>query len=339
MTDATSLERTIELRADVNLWIGRNFPEQRRLISHSNPLAIGQGEYQIDLHLKNDGKIFGIGRLRVASGCITLVDGSREDVKARLFNIMESWFSESHPLNPLVMKNLKFHPDDGISAVGEMADQSIDLLLTDPPYSISKPYVCENQIPRRLRKDGSDFIMPKGNFGDWDNNFPPPDVWTRTVLPKVRGWAVIFCAHAQIGDYCRILEEQKFVAVGPMVWHKTNPVPFNHRHKPINAWEAVVAGKRPGTKFHGHAVHNVFKCKSPSPQQRIHSTQKPEPLLSEFVKLFSQEKELVVDPFAGSGSTLLAAVAHGREALGYENDPTMFSKASERIIGKIGALL
>ncbi len=339
MSDAASLERTIALRADVNLWIGRNFPEHRRFISHSNPLAVGDGEYRIDLHLKNDGKVFGIGRLHVAPGGVRLVDGSREDVKARLADLMDSIFPAGGFPSPLIAKNLQFRPGDGIAAVGGMADRSIDLLLTDPPYSISKPYACESQIPRRLRKDGSDFIMPKGDFGDWDNNFPPPEEWSGAVLPKVRGWAVIFCAHAQIGDYCRILEGRGFVAVGPMVWHKTNPVPFNHRHKPINAWEAIVVGKRPGTKFHGYAVHNVFTCKSPSPQQRIHPTQKPEPLLAEFVNLFSREGELVVDPFAGSGSTLLAAAAHGREAVGYENDPAMFGKASERIIGKIGALL
>jgi len=220
---------------------------------------------------------------------------------------------------------------DGITGSMTLSDESIDLLLTDPPYGISNPYTCEKQVPRRLRKDGKDFIMPRGHFGAWDDNFPPPHEWTAAVLPKVKGWAVIFCAQAQIGDYCTILKEHGFVAVGPMVWQKTNPVPFNHMHKPINAWEAVVIGKRPGTKFNGKLVHNVFVYKSPSPQQRIHPTQKPLPLISRFIELFSQPGSLVLDPFAGSATTVVASVLSERRVLAFENDPQYFPAAVDRL--------
>ncbi len=331
-------EQVISLRASVNFWLGKNFPHRRKYISHSNPIEVGNGKFQIRLHFKNDGKIFNLGDLLVESNEVNLLQETRDDMENRLSDILKDISETNYSLDSLVYDNYEFHFDDGITAIEKMDDASIDLLLTDPPYSISKPYICESQIPRRLRKSGGDFIMPKGNFGDWDNNFPSPDEWTERVLPKVGGWAVIFCAHAQIGDYCRILEQQKFVAVGPMVWHKTNPVPFNHKYKPISAWEAIVVGKRSGTKFNGHAVHNVFTCKSPSPQQRIHSTQKPDDLLKEFVDLFSNPDGLVVDPFAGSGSTLLASVGRGRKAIAYENDAAMFDKAAKRILDKLGVL-
>ena len=334
-----SIEQTISLRADVNYWIGRNFPKQRKYISHSNPILIDKDEYQVNLHLKNDGKILEIAKLRIASNDIQLIRNSCKDIEQKLSDILDSYTKTNLRLDSLIMGDYEFHFDDGISMVGKMPDKSIDLLLTDPPYSISTPYVCESQIPRRLRKNGSDFIMPKGNFGEWDNNFPSPQEWTEIILPKVKGWAVIFCAQTQIADYVSLLRELEFVAVGPMVWHKTNPVPFNYKFKPINAWESIVVGKRPGTKFNGHVVHNVFTHKSPSPQQRIHPTQKPERLLSEFVNLFSSESELVVDPFAGSGSTLLSAVSYGRKAIGYENDPVIFDKASKLITEKLGTLI
>lgn len=224
-----------------------------------------------------------------------------------------------------------FRCGDGIEAASEMEDRSIDLLLTDPPYGISQRYTCESQVPRRLRKDGSDFIMPKGHFGDWDGPIDPHE-WTAEVLPKVDGWAVTFCAQAQIGTYADIFTEHGFVAVGPMVWQKTNPVPFNHRYKPVNAWEAIVVGKRPGTPFNGEMVHNVFVHKSPSPQQRIHPTQKPLPLIAEFVALFSEPSGLVFDPFAGSGTTVIAAQQQGRRPVGYELDETLFAAAAQRLL-------
>ena len=204
-------------------------------------------------------------------------------------------------------------------------------MLTDPPYGISKPYICENQIPRRLRPNGRDFIMPKGNFGDWDQEINPAD-WLHAILPKVGGWFVSFCAHSQIGEYQTVLQEHKFVAIGTMVWQKTNPVPFNARYKPVNAWEAIVTGKRSGVKFNGDGVvHNVFKHKSPSPQKRIHTTQKPIGLMKQFIELFSQKGELVFDPFAGSGSTIIAAVQSGRTGIGCEVDKGIYNAAAKHI--------
>ena len=152
------------------------------------------------------------------------------------------------------------------------------------------------------------------------------------AVHKVGGWAVIFCAQAQIGQYADILADHKFNSVVPMVWRKTNPVPFNHKYKPINSWEALVAGKRPGTKFNGRAVHNVFTCKSPSPQQRIHPTQKPLPLMREFVRLFSSAGGLVWGPFGGAATTLIAAVQEGRRAVAYEKDWVIYQRAKERVM-------
>lgn len=333
------LNQTLNLRANVNSWIGENFPEQRKYISHSNPVAVGSGIYHINIHLKNDGEIVDLGMLQVNPDEIKLMGENFIDVEEKLNAALKTYQSKEYSLGSVVANNsYEFHFGDGISAISLMENLSLDLLLTDPPYSISKSYICEKQVPRRLRKNGSDFIMPKGNFGDWDNTFHLPEEWTKHILPKIGGWAIIFCAHAQIGEYCRILDNHKFVAVTPMVWHKTNPVPFNHKFKPISAWEAVVAGKRSGTKFNGRAVHNVFTHKSPSPQTRIHSTQKPDGLLCEFVRLFSAAGDMVVDPFAGSGSTIVAAVKEGRRALGYENDPAMFDKAAKRTIDILGLI-
>ena len=334
-----NLEQTIAVRAVINLWVGKNFPERRKYISHSNPVMIDDDEFTVMLHLKNDGKITKLGDLCVKDEEVSLLGSSCSEIDNKLSEILELDNSKSSSLDSLIGTKFRLHFEDGIAAVGRMEESSINLLLTDPPYSISKSYVCESQIPRRLRKNGRDFIMPRGNFGEWDNSFPSPEEWTNSVLPKVGGWAVIFCAQAQIGDYCEIMKDQGFVAVSPMVWHKTNPVPFNHKFKPINAWEAMVVGKRSGTKFNGHAVHNVFTHKSPSPQDRIHSTQKPEGLLQEFVRLFSEQGDLVVDPFAGSGSTVVAAVSEGRIALGFENDPSMFDKAKTRIEKKLEMLI
>lgn len=231
----------------------------------------------------------------------------------------------------LITPRCRFYCADSVRGCARMKGMSVDLLLTDPPYNISSPYAAERQIPRRIRKTGADFIMPRGEFGEWDHGFSTE--WTGTILPKVGGWAVIFCAHAQIKEYADHLAKHGFVAVGALAWHKTNPVPFNHRFKLLSAFETAVVGKRPSAKFNGKSVHNVFTYKSPSPSERLHPTQKPVKLMEELVGLFTDGGDTVLDPFAGSATALEAAVSLGRRCIGYENDPRYYGTARDKLAG------
>ncbi|HBP53710.1 MAG TPA: site-specific DNA-methyltransferase [Synechococcus sp. UBA8638] len=315
-------DQTLQVRARVNKWISATFPESRKHISHALADMDANGVHRVELMLKRNGHVTSLGHVQADATQVSPQTGHVDDIAQRLQQALQTIGATDAAREPVRGPLHDFRFGDGIVAASELPDLSVDLLLTDPPYSISKAYICETQAPRRLRTNGSDFIMPKGYFGQWDEEFPQPEEWTSIIIPKVRGWVVIFCAQAQIGEYCDILNAHKLSAVGTMVWHKTNPVPFNHKYKPINAWEAIVIGKRPGTKFNGKTVHNVFECKSPSPQERVHPTQKPLDLIAKFIGLFSSKGAVVLDPFAGSATTLIAAANLGRCALGYENDPS-----------------
>lgn len=335
----TPVEQRLQIRAAVNKWISDEFPEQRRYLSHTSPTIGADGLWHVKLQIKSGKQCMYVGELLVGKEHeVCLNEGTHQTIVSNLVNVLKDNQSSAFPASPLQGDSYKFCFGDGIFESAKLDNRSVDLLLTDPPYSISNPYTCESQVPRRLRKDGRDFIMPKGHFGEWDYGFSPEE-WTSIVLPKVRGWAVIFCAQEQIGEYSKILRSHKFVAVGTLVWQKTNPVPFNHAYKPINAWEALVVGKRPGTKFNGSVVHNVFLHKSPSPQERIHPTQKPVGLVSKFIELFSDQGDFLLDPFAGSATTVVAAVRLHRRILAFENDPALFDTASKRILSTAERLL
>ena len=332
---SVALEQKIKIRAAVNEWISKSFPTHRKHLLHAPPFYSDSDQaWAVDVTTRQNGKQeSNLGRLLINDDASIIDAPDPERVIKQLLLLLEAKFAQQHLDfgEELIVSNSTFILGDGIKGARQLPDLSIDLLLTDPPYGISRRYTSENQVPRRLRKNGTDFIMPRGFFGEWDRKIDP-QAWTEVVLPKIRGWAVIFCAQAQIGEYSDILKRHKFVAVGTLVWQKTNPVPFNHKFKPVNAWEALVVGKRPGTKFHGKLVHNVFLCKSPSPQQRIHPTQKPLPLVKEFVNLFSDQGELIFDPFAGSATTTVAAMQTGRRVLAYEKDPAIYHLAYERIL-------
>ena len=94
-------------------------------------------------------------------------------VLARLQRLVAGANPEPAEAMKLLGRDFEFRRGDGIEGALQLADKSIDLLLTDPPYGISKAYTCESQVPKRLRRDGTDFIMPRGNFGDWDGPIAP----------------------------------------------------------------------------------------------------------------------------------------------------------------------
>ena len=211
---------------------------------------------------------------------------------------------------------------DGIKGILDMG-KDIDLLITDPPYNISKDSAPKNYY----RKDGTHELRTV-NIAEWDYNFD--ENWLEKILPQCRGWVIIFCAHQQISPYIRQLESDGFLAVGCGVWEKTNPMPYNMREKFINSWEAFVYAKRPGTAFYGNMVKNILRHQLNVPN-RIHPTQKPLRIFQDLISYTSKKGDLVVDPFAGSGTTNLACWELDRNCLSFELDPAHYKAAKERI--------
>jgi len=316
-----------KLKFVANTWINNSLGSLRTEVIVGNPTLVN-GSWVVGLH---KGK-----RTNPAIGKLT-IDNKMHIIKAPSITKLKKDLKKNTDVSNRYKRTTQFITNnhsltkaDCLTECQKIKNGSIELLLTDPPYGISNQYASERQIPRRVRANGGDFIMPKGDFGSWDHNFSP-DGWTNVILPKIGGWAVIFCSHVQIKEYSDILEKHGFVAIGALVWHKTNPVPFNHKFKPLNAWETAVYGKRPGTKFNGKSVHNVFTYKSPSPQHRIHPTQKPLGLMEELIELLTDKGDTVLDPFAGSATTTLAAINKGRKSIAFENNDECYNRALSRL--------
>lgn len=123
------------------------------------------------------------------------------------------------------------------------------------------------------------------------------------------------------------------------VWHKTNPIPVNynlHYISSIELWQYYTFQTRTGT-FNNpahHAVHNYVECALPTPAEREqgkHPTQKPVELMSWFIRMLTNENDMVCDPFMGAGSTGVAALDCKRRYVGIEKDPAYFRIAEQRL--------
>ncbi|MDP3697116.1 MAG: site-specific DNA-methyltransferase [Candidatus Taylorbacteria bacterium] len=209
---------------------------------------------------------------------------------------------------------------DCLDGLAQLPDNYADLVIADPPYGISRTINCENERLGTTAKLNF-------NFGEWDKF---TQEWFELSLKKTKGWIISFCAKQHISTLLAILEKEKFKAIDVIVWQKPDPVPFNGKSKFLNAWEAAVIGKK-GGKWNGYCEHNILKFQAPKGKTRIHPTQKPLGLISKLISLTTQEGDLVIDPFMGSGTAAIACKQLRRNFIGFEVSKKFHKMAIQRL--------
>jgi site-specific DNA-methyltransferase (adenine-specific) len=191
---------------------------------------------------------------------------------------------------------------------------SVDIIITDPPYGAA------THVGARSAKS-----LDRSTI-----DFAPVTALELAALAQefctlANRWVVMTCdwQHAAtLAVSCPSL-----VRLG--VWVKPNAAPQFSGDRPGMGWEAVAILHRKGRKrWNGGGHHAVWHC----PVERGgHPTQKPIRLVSEWVRLFSEADETILDPFMGSGTTGIAALRQGRRFIGIERDPKYFDLACRRI--------
>jgi len=210
---------------------------------------------------------------------------------------------------------------DCMIGMQNIPDNSIDLIITDPPYGISKELNCKGQRLGTTAKLNF-------NFGTWDKL---DTSWFDIALLKTRGWMMTFCAKRDVGFFIGKLEQRGFIAIDVLVWQKPDPVPLNAKSRFLNAWEAVVIGKRPGSTWNSAYEHNIIKIQAPKGKSRFHPTQKPVGLIKKLIELTTKKGDLVLDPFMGSGTTAVASIEAKRKYIGFELSKEYWEQSTERI--------
>jgi len=203
--------------------------------------------------------------------------------------------------------------------------EQFDLILTDPPFNVSRA-----QGDFQYRGDASAKVR---DFGGWDFGFDPQQlVDCAHPLLKPGGSLLAFTSDLLIGAY-KLQDPKLWNSRGVMIWKKNNP-PTSPRPGYVNACEFIVwlaKTKAPATWNADGYTLNVFQYPIAAGHKRMgHPTEKPVQLLKDLIMRHSDHGEAVLDPFAGSGSTLRAAKDLGRVATGIEMDPEFVAMASAR---------
>ncbi len=210
---------------------------------------------------------------------------------------------------------------DCLEGFKKIHDKSVDLIITDPPYGISRELNCKNKRLGTTAKLNF-------NFGKWDKF---NEEWFEIAIEKTKGWIITFCAKKDIGIYWDILEKNGFVAVDSLAWIKPDPLPLNAKSRFLNAWEAIVVGKKNGAYWGSNYFHNTLKFQAPKGKERVHPTQKPVGLIKTLIELTTKKGDIVLDPFIGSGTTGVACKQLGRHFIGFEISKEFCKIARNRI--------
>ena len=213
-----------------------------------------------------------------------------------------------------------------------------DAVITDPPYNVSGGDRTGREgttLGTLVRKDGTKRKVQR-DFGTWDRTWvPAPFLAETTRLLRDGGSLIAFTSEFLIGDYMASgLNHRNLI-----YWRKSNPTPA-FRKLYVRAVEMAVwqvKGKTGWTWNSGGYTVNVlegpivagFACANG--QTREHPTQKPLWLMARLIEQHTNEGDLILDPFAGSGTTAVAAKRMGRRAVVIEQDESYCEIAAKRL--------
>lgn len=205
----------------------------------------------------------------------------------------------------------------------------VDHIITDPPYNISK----ENN-----------FSTMNGNrtgivFGNWDFDF---DLYSwiksyKKILSK-DGSIIIFCSYRNLSHYIDELERNDFVTKDVIVWKKSNPMPRNINRRYVQDMEFAIWAVVKGAKWVFNKptdqpyARSLFTTSTVAGKERTeHPTQKSLSLFQELIEIHTDENQIILDPFMGSGTTGAASLSKNRGFIGIELSKDYYNIAADRI--------
>lgn len=231
------------------------------------------------------------------------------------------------------MSNVKLYKGDCLVNLENIKDNSIDLIVTDPPYLIDT-VGGQGSVNSILKLDKSLNDLKKNQ--DITNGY---DIETfADIVNRIQGGninAYFWCNKAQIPDYFKVYVDKLKCKFDILCWHKDNALP-TYSNKYLSDTEYCLF-------FHKGKGHTFPQCYDDAktywvePINHIdkklygHPTIKPLHMIEQLVRNSSKEGDTVLDTFMGSGTTGVAAVNTNRNFIGMELNDEYYNIATDRI--------
>ena len=210
----------------------------------------------------------------------------------------------------------KLYKGDCLEVMDKLIKEGIkvDMVLTDPPYGI-------NLTPQRV----------SGKFKGTKVINDDTLEWLPKAVDKIyeltKNVAVVFCSW-QFIDVFKIAFEKKFIVKNILVWNK-DWFGMGNNYRPN--YELILLLCKTNVKTKSKNKSNILTYRRISPQKMLHSCEKPVPLLTDLILELTDENNIILDCFIGSGSTGIACLNSNRNFIGIELDEHYFNIAKDRL--------
>jgi site-specific DNA-methyltransferase (adenine-specific) len=194
-------------------------------------------------------------------------------------------------------------------------DDSIDMILTDPPYGMS---FQSNHRKEKYKEITGD------NKLDWIEEF----VNQSYRVTKKNTAHYIFCSFHNI-DIFKQAFEKKFKVKNILVWEKNNTSMGDLKGDFAPKIEFILFIQKGRRLINGKRDPNIFKFARTG--NNLHPTEKPVDMFEYLLSKFSNERETILDPFAGSGTTGVACKNTGRDYILIEKEPEYIEIINKRL--------
>lgn len=206
---------------------------------------------------------------------------------------------------------------------------AFDHLITDPPYSEHVHTMT------RTNRGAKNTTVDYGFDALSDDLRRYVARWTALHIKR---WSIVFAPAEDIHLWIETFDWESFEADRPMEhvrvgqWIKPNPMPQISADRPGTGYESIEIAHTKGKKrWNGGSKAAVWYSPAARGTERLHPAQKPLKLMCDLILDFTDEGETIYDPFAGAGTTLLAAQTLGRKCVGVEISEQWCEKTAHRL--------
>ena len=214
----------------------------------------------------------------------------------------------------------KLYQGDCLEVMDGIKDKSVDLIVTDPPY------LMDYQSNRRKKEDRFDKIKnDKGNYMLIQDYLEECH-----RIMKDNTAIYCFCSWHNI-DFFKGEFEKHFKLKNIIVWNKNNHGTGDLKGSYAPKHEFILYGHKGRCLNKSKRLSDVINCDKVKSKDMVHSTEKPIELLAKFIKMSTNENDVILDCFMGSGSTGVACINTNRKFIGIELDENYFNIAKQRI--------
>lgn len=211
---------------------------------------------------------------------------------------------------------------DCMEGIKLLDDKSVDLVVMDPPYLLN---INKMKKTSTFNKYANDLINLKDGF-----DIKVLDL----IIPKMKKVNMyIYCSKRQIKDLLDYFMN-KNCNYEVLTWHKKNPSPLIHNNY-LPDTEYVIFAREKGVKLYGNYYtkrkYYISGTNQADKKKWQHPTIKPLQFIENHIINSSQEGDLILDCYCGSGTTLVGAIKSKRNFIGFEIDKNYYEIAKHRV--------